>query len=168
MLGALAALSCGAETGDAVQDAQSESTSSSHNVPECLRRIDAECGLTGACTVATSPMYEALCFASGAHRYTRERTACPSDQSMTWSIEVRKPDGSLCYTAETNCDCSKACEYGKGTYYRLDGSAFYKYEFTYTGYTHECVGEAPVKCEGFECQGPGQSTHDACTVGPCD
>lgn len=86
--------------------------------PSCLRDLFAACATDGACVFQlgdAGASSRQVCYASGVKARTTGAScsSTPPDSSMT---TVTKPDGSLCYTVETQLIYGHACEGGASTW----------------------------------------------------
>jgi hypothetical protein len=90
--------------------------------PSCLRALFAACPTDGACRSAPTDaggQPTLYCYANGAQAEYTHREACTGDGRDV--LQVRKPDGSLCYTFEVSgVLLAQACE--SATYTWTDAS----------------------------------------------
>jgi hypothetical protein len=87
------------------------------------------------------------------------------------TTEVRKPDGSLCYTRESRCNCGQACEIATQTWRDADGKIVARGNVnsaeavvTCEGTGEMCRGAIDTRVSGIPCQ---PSSGGGCMLGTC-
>jgi hypothetical protein len=139
-----------------------------------LADLVAACGTEGSCQYQNGGDGLRVCYAGGARQTTSTNGGnCNVDTLATivTTTEVRKPDGTLCYTRESRCFCGSACESSTTTWRNADGNIVAHGTWNWT--------EAVVTCEGTSetCRGATRTSGPAdpcvpssggnCTLGTC-
>lgn len=137
-------------------------------LPGCLQQLLDDCPLMGAC--AGSRANGSFCYQAGPSVSTTSRTACQSGQDGVQVMEVRKPDGSPCYTMQLKTLAASACTGQMYTWTAptgeqiATGSFIDMYEFTCTA-----SGETIRSCrrEDFCAHYTQFIPGNSCNDGPC-
>ncbi len=138
----------------------------------CVQALYDQCGAFGACQYSVTDNAQHLCFAGGTTAEVATSGSCNGTTGeMRTTVTVRKASGSLCFTFETVCACSSACELRQVTWKNAAGTV------VAMGQTGAGFG---AQCElgpGAQCGGGGNPSGDNscvpvwppadCTPGSC-
>jgi hypothetical protein len=140
--------------------------------PSCVADMFAACPLSDSeCTHARDDGagVDNYCFTSGSRVSIRKSVDCGSC-GCPMVTEVRKADGSLCYTKTTGGDTAKACQYRKDTWQSPSGEiiAFFTRYSDMLGSGFTCTGTGvPPECNSY-CYLPLEAfTPASCSEGAC-
>ncbi len=100
--------------------------------PRCLLDLIATCPLAGACQYAVNGYDQQFCFAGGE---TVSVDSIPGGTAPLWVTEVRRSDGTLCYSIERRC--GTLCESYAYTWKDAAGTVLAH------GMTYEALGPDP-------------------------
>jgi hypothetical protein len=144
--------------------------------PTCLRDLIATCALGAPCQYSNGDAGRRVCYAGGETLSVVSVTAADCNlggQGENRNItEIRKADGTLCYSAEASCFCGQACEIqtfiwrnGAGQVVARGGSdSRGNTTITCEGTGETCTGPFDWSTGQYSCQ-PHLS--DQCTLGTC-
>lgn len=141
--------------------------------PSCLRQLLAACPQEGACTVpqvTEAGLVSYTCYASGVRVVaTLSSFECTSDGGQkTSTTEVRKPDGSVCYSMEERYDAAMACEGGTRTWRDDLGKEVAVESYGFQRWSISCSLTAETTgCPQTCYNDPGRQQASNCTVGTC-
>jgi hypothetical protein len=77
--------------------------------PSCLTDLLATCPLAGSCQVRYTGTSQKSCFAGGETVSVVSDYSCQGTSTQSGTTEVRRADGTLCYSIEWSCLCGRDC-----------------------------------------------------------
>jgi hypothetical protein len=118
--------------------------------PSCLRDLVADCGNTGWCYYQDIDDGQLYCFGGGAKATVMTIGHCNLDPQAepVVTLEMRRGDGSLCYSSEQRCTCADDCATTSRIWRDATERIVARGQVSPTSASVTCEGS------GEQCQGP--------------